>query len=268
MNDRLASLLPWPKTVRRRPGHFTLGPQTAIAVRPGADHAAAAFRQALGSLPWPHLPGPAAGEITVGVSRSLPDEGYRMQIGPDRIRVAAGGAAGAFYAAQTLRQLLPDDAWRAAPVPGEAWSVPHAEIEDAPALAWGGAHLDVARHFFPKRELLTLIDSLAAIKLNRLHLHLTDDQGWRIESRSHPALHEIGSHRPRTRISIGGEQPPVHDETPHGGYYTLADLAERHTRAAWTPRASSTGRWTVPVPGRRAGPDRAATGSATAWPRW
>ena len=61
-----------------------------------------------------------------------------------------------------------------------------------------GAHLDVARHFFPKRELLALIDALAALKLNRVHLHLTDDQGWRIESRRYPALHEVGSHRPRT----------------------------------------------------------------------
>ncbi len=161
-----------------------------------------------------------------------PAEGYRLDIGPGRIRIAAGGAAGAFYAAQTLRQLLPDDAWRAAPVPGPAWSVPQGEIEDAPALSWRGAHLDVARHFFPKREVLTIIDTLAALKLNRFHLHLTDDQGWRIESRSYPALHEIGAHRTRSRISLGGERPAVYDETPHGGYYTLADLAEIAAYAA------------------------------------
>jgi hexosaminidase len=232
VNDRLASLLPWPRTVRRRPGHFTLGPQTAIAVRPGADNAAAAFRQALAWLPWPLNSAPAVGEITVGVSRGLPAEGYRIQIGPERIRIAAGGAAGAFYAAQTLRQLLPDQAWRAAPVPGQPWRLPCAEIEDAPALAWRGAHLDVARHFLPKRELLTIIDALAALKFNRLHLHLTDDQGWRIESRRYPALHEIGSHRPRTRISLSGEEPAVYDDVPHGGYYTLADLAEISSYAA------------------------------------
>ena len=96
----------------------------------------------------------------------------------------------------------------------------------SPALSWRGAHIDTARHFVPKRELLTLTDALAALKLNRLHLHLTDDQGWRIESRLHPALHEVGSHRPRTRISLNSEEPRVYDETPHGGYYTLADLAE------------------------------------------
>jgi hexosaminidase len=232
VDDRLSCLLPLPRTVRRRPGHFTLGPGTAIAVRPGADRAAAAFRQALGSLPWPQEVAQAVGEITVGVSRSLPAEGYRIQIGPDRIRIAAGGAAGAFYAAQTLRQLLPDEAWRAAPVPGRAWTLPCAEIEDAPAMAWRGAHLDVARHFVPKRELLTIIDALAALKLNRLHLHLTDDQGWRIESRRYPALHEIGSHRPRTRISLNDETPAVYEDTPHGGYYTLADLAEISSYAA------------------------------------
>ncbi len=93
-------------------------------------------------------------------------------------------------------------------------------------MPWRGAHLDVARHFFGKREVLTLVDALAALKLNRLHLHLTDDQGWRIESRLHPVLHEVGSHRPGSRISLNNEQPPSYEETPHGGYYTLADLAE------------------------------------------
>jgi hexosaminidase len=211
--------------------------------------AAAAVRRVLASWPWPddarqgrpngppghpgpEIPGDPGPEITVEIDPARPAEGYQLIIAPGQIRITAGGAAGAFYAAQTLRQLLPDDAWRAAPVPGEAWSVPCAEIEDAPALAWRGAHLDVARHFFPKRELLTLIDSLAALKLNRLHLHLTDDQGWRIESRSYPALHEIGSHRPRTRISLSREQPSTYDETPHGGYYTLADLAELAAYAA------------------------------------
>jgi hexosaminidase len=214
VNDRLASLLPRPTSVRPWPGSLALGSRPFVAAGPGAGLAAAAVRRALASWPWPDDVGQGcpdgqpgghpSQEITVDIDPARPAEGYRLSIGPGQIRITAGGAAGAFYAAQTLRQLLPDDAWRAAPVPGEAWSVPCAEIEDAPALAWRGAHLDVARHFFPKRELLTLIDSLAALKLNRLHLHLTDDQGWRIESRSYPALHEIGSHRPRTDRAATG----------------------------------------------------------------
>ena len=77
-----------------------------------------------------------------------------------------------------------------------------------------------------KREVLALVDALAALKLNRLPLHLTDDQGWRIESRLHPALHEIGSHRPRSQVSLNAERPRRYDDVPHGGYYTLDDLAE------------------------------------------
>jgi hexosaminidase len=229
-----------PVSVRSAPGSLALGSRPAVTAGPGAGEAAAAVRRALASWPWPDDPaqaGPAARagtgqEVAVDLAPALPDEGYRLAIDPSQIRITAGAAAGAFFAAQTLRQLLPDDAWRAAPVRGAPWSIPCAEIEDAPALAWRGAHLDVARHFFPKRELLALIDSLAALRLNRLHLHLTDDQGWRIESRAYPALHEVGSHRPRSRISLSREQPAVYDETPHGGYYTLADLAEIAAYAA------------------------------------
>jgi hexosaminidase len=280
MEDRLATLLPFPRVVRRRPGHFGLGPEAAISAARGAEQAADAVRRVLGTLPWPPTAGqltsrrsspsvsqrnsppgrqadeqpgvavsgravttasavrqlhsrePGGGEILVNEDASLPCEAYRLLIAPSRIRITAGGVAGAFYAAQTVRQLLPDDAWRTAPLPGPRWAVPCAEIEDAPALAWRGAHLDVARHFFPKHTLLRFIDMLAAHKLNRFHLHLTDDQGWRIESRRFPALHHVGSHRPRTRISPRDEEPVLYDEVPHGGYYTLADLAEITAYAA------------------------------------
>jgi hexosaminidase len=165
--------------------------------------------------------------VSVSVDTDLGPEAYRLVITEDGVTIIAGDPAGAGYAAQTIRQLLPDEAWRSAPLPGApAWELPCAEITDRPALAWRGAHIDVARHFATKRELLALIDALAAIKLNRLHLHLTDDQGWRVESRLHPRLHEVGSHRPRTRISLNNEDPAVYEDIPHGGYYTLADLAE------------------------------------------
>ncbi len=203
MTDRLATLVPHPVSVRPQPGSFRLDSETLVIAGPGAHGAAAAVRRVLGALPWPGSgrgsgPRPAGGEITVDVDGSLPDEGYRLRIGPARVRVAAGGDPGAFYAAQTMRQ-LPACAWRAAPVPGPPWQLPCAEIDDAPALAWRGGHLDVARHFFPKKVLLGFIDMLAAHKLNRFHLHLTDDQGWRVESLRYPELHQIGSHRPRTR---------------------------------------------------------------------
>ena len=246
MADRLAALLPYPASARPQPGRFPLSADTPIAAGPGAPRAAAAVRRVLAALPWPAAPartsataparagpeGGGLGGITVDISERLPDEGYQLRIGPGHVRIKAGGEAGAFYAAQTIRQLLPDEAYRAAPVPGPPWQLPCAEIDDAPALSWRGAHLDVARHFFPKPVLLSFIDMLAAHKLNRFHLHLTDDQGWRIESGRYPALHEVGSHRPRTRIGPGRQEPAVYDEVPHGGYYTLADLAEISSYAA------------------------------------
>jgi hexosaminidase len=230
VTDRLAELLPYPRTVRPRPGRFALGPDTPLVSGPGADAAADAVRGLLGELPWPASGTAIAGEIRIDLDAALGAAEYRLLIDPDRVRIAAGGPAGAFYAAQTIRQLLPDDAWRSAPLPGAApWSIPCAEIEDGPALAWRGAHLDVARHFFPKPVLLRFIDMLAAHKLNRLHLHLTDDQGWRIESQRYPALQNIGAWRSGTQI---GKDRQAHDHKPHGGYYTLADLAEINAYAA------------------------------------
>lgn len=239
MPDRLATLVPYPATVRALPGQLALHRDTPVRAGPAAQQAADPVRQVLAALPWPASSPPASDtrqEILVDADGTLPAEGYRLLIGPDRVKISAAGPAGSFYAAQTIRQLLPDAAFRAAPVAGPAWTLPCAEIEDAPALSWRGAHLDVSRHFFPKRTVLDFIDMLAAHKLNRLHLHLTDDQGWRIESRRHPALHLTGSHRPQTQVGLSsraGTGPPEgYDGTPHGGYYTLADLAEIAAYAA------------------------------------
>jgi hexosaminidase len=240
LTERLAALLPYPRMVRARPGVFALAPQTVVTAARGADAAGDAVRGVLAALPWPSADVAAApGEILVELVAGLPAEGYRLSVGPGRTRIEAGGPAGAFYAAQTIRQLLPDEAWRAAPVHTEPWTIPCAEIEDEPALKWRGAHLDVARHFFPKPVMLRFIDMLAAHKLNRLHLHLSDDQGWRIESRRYPALHEVGSHRPGTQVGKSkgtqvdrSKDKQAHDNVPHGGYYTLADLAEVNAYAA------------------------------------
>ena len=248
MPDRLATLLPYPVKVKPQPGQFAMDSKTEVTAGPAAQQAADAVRQVFAALPWPTPPPAGApraqaghadqadqashAEILVDTDNALPAEGYRLLIGPDRIKITSADPAGAFYAAQTVRQLLPDEAFRAAPVQGPPWTLPCAEIEDAPALRWRGGHLDVSRHFFPKRTVLGFIDMLAAHKLNRLHLHLTDDQGWRIESRIHPALHLTGSHRPQTQVGPAHAQPKSYDGTPHGGYYTLADLAEITAYAA------------------------------------
>ena len=231
MEDRLKGLVPQPVSVQPLPGQLVLdGCPDVRPAGPADEGAAHAVRHLLGRLPWPRpsgQAGQAGARCTIAIDDALGAAACRLVISPDGVTITAGDEAGALYAAQTFRQLLPDDAWRTAPLRrSEPWAVPCAQIADRPALRWRGAHIDVARHFVPKRELLALIDALAAVKLNRLHLHLTDDQGWRIESRLHPALHEIGSYRSRSQVSLSSERPRIYDDTPHGGYYTLADLAE------------------------------------------
>jgi hexosaminidase len=247
MKDHLGTLVPYPRSVQAKPGTLELAAPPRVTAGGGtAQEAAAAVRRVLAAIPWPRSAAiehtaehtaedtaddlaDDAAEVRVHFDPQIASEAFRLSIDQAGVTIAAGGAEGAFYAAQTIRQLLPDDAWRAAPIARGStapWQLPAAEIEDEPALSWRGAHIDVARHFFTKRELLALIDALAAIRINRLHLHLTDDQGWRVESRAFPALHEVGSHRQRTRLSPNREQPPVYEDVPYGGYYTLDDLAE------------------------------------------
>ncbi|MGH3262695.1 MAG: family 20 glycosylhydrolase, partial [Trebonia sp.] len=155
----------------------------------------------------------------------LPAEGYRLRVGDGRVLIEGGGPAGTFYGVQTLRLLLPPDTLRDAPgAPVGAVEVPRADIEDSPRYAWRGIHLDVARHFMPRQWILRLIDLAALHKLNVLHLHLTDDQGWRFQVQRYPLLTEIGAWRRES--PAGHALAKRFDGTPHGGYYTHADLAE------------------------------------------
>lgn len=125
------------------------------------------------------------------VMEGQPEGAYRLTIGRDELLIQAAEASGAFYASQTLLQLLPHGAYlqgrKAVPL-----LLPAAEIEDAPRFAWRGLMLDVARHFHDAGRVKRVIDQMARYKLNRLHLHLSDDQGWRVEIRSLPRLSRIG----------------------------------------------------------------------------
>lgn len=150
-------------------------------------------------------------------------EAYRLRVDDDGVDLAAAHPAGISRGIAALRQLLPADALRAAPVARPV--VPRVAIDDAPRLRWRGVHVDVARHFQPKEFVLAMIERAWVHRLNVVHLHLTDDQGWRVEVPSRPELAEIASWRPETVIGHARGQAGF-DGTPHGGYYTLADLRE------------------------------------------
>jgi hexosaminidase len=145
----------------------------------------------------------------------LGPEGYRLRVDEDGITFLVGTEVGQFYAEQTLKQLMPPAALRTSGG-DHAWPIPYVTITDAPRFRWRGAMLDVARHFLPKREVLRFLDLMALHKLNVLHFHLTEDQGWRIEIKQYPKLTEVGGWR---RETLG-------DGRPHGGFYTQDDIRE------------------------------------------
>lgn len=216
-------MLPRPAAVRVHDGVFTLDPATPLAADPRLDGVAGWLRGALGPATGCWLP-PGSGGITLGLDADQPPEGYRLEVTTGGVRIDGGDPAGVFYGAQTLRQLLPAAVHRRARTGTEAWVVPVATIDDAPRFGWRGCLLDVARHFLPKADLLRFIDLLALHKLNVLHLHLTDDQGWRLEVPRWPRLTEVGSWRGRSMV--GARRNGDYDARPHGGFYSREDIRE------------------------------------------
>ena len=154
---------------------------------------------------------------------TLPKEGYALTVAEGKVEIRASEPAGAFYAIQTIRQLFPADIYRKAPVRG-TWTMPAVTITDAPRYAWRGIMLDPCRNFFGVASLKRQLDAMAAHKLNVLHWHLTDDQGWRIEIKKYPRLTEIGAARPSTprpfnRLKQDGEPVPPQ-------FYTQEEIRE------------------------------------------
>ena len=151
-------------------------------------------------------------------------ESYYLQVLPERILVEYGDGAGAFYALQTLLQLLPTEIFADHRVRGVRWEVPCCDIEDAPRFAYRGMHLDCCLHFFEMDFLKRYIDIMALHKVNRFHWHLTEDQGWRLEIKKYPLLTEKGQWRKET--VIGSLKSGVYDGIPHGGYYSQEEVRE------------------------------------------
>jgi hexosaminidase len=150
-------------------------------------------------------------------------EAYRLDVTPDGVDLTAAHPAGIARGIATLRQLLPADSLREAPAAEPV--VPLVSIVDEPRLRWRGVMLDVARHFQPKDFVLKMIDRAWLHRLNVVHLHLTDDQGWRFEVPTRPKLTEIGSWRAETKIGHA-RSDDGYEPTPHGGFFSVSDLRE------------------------------------------
>ena len=222
-------LMPRPKYLIQQDGRFSLSSSTTLKAPAALKSMAVRLREYLApatGLKLPESESATEGVIELSLDpavKSLGNEGYRLQINSTRVLITGATPRGVFYGIQTLRQLLPVEAF--APTPQkQKWSVPAVWIEDVPRFEWRGAMLDVCRHFMPKEFVKKYIDTLALHKLNTFHWHLTDDQGWRIEIKRYPNLTKVGSFRKGTQDGHYTENKV--DTKPYGGFYTQEDIKE------------------------------------------
>jgi hexosaminidase len=207
----MLNLIPKPAVITPAAGAFTVTPITKISA---ANTEAFTIGKLLAEYIEQHTnlklavveagQDPGNIQLKLNADTNLGEEGYELSIQTDAIQLCASQPAGLFYGVQTLRQILSAHHF--------TFNLPAVSITDSPRFSWRGAMLDVARHFFSVDDVKHYIDLISHYKMNRLHLHLTDDQGWRIEIKSWPKLTEIGS---QTQVNGGG-----------GGFYTQEQFKE------------------------------------------
>jgi hexosaminidase len=219
----IGNLIPRPVSVSSSGSTFSLTMTTDIYVQPGTTELVGIGQSLANKLNpatgygmqvFTTRRAPAQGNIYLtiaGGDPALGDEGYQLTVTPELVTLVAYRPAGLFRGIQTLRQLLPP-AIEHATVQRGPWTMATGTVRDYPRFAWRGAMLDVARHFFSVADVKRYIDLIAYYKLNRLHLHLTDDQGWRIMINAWPKLATYGG-----STQVGGGR---------GGYYTQAEYAD------------------------------------------
>lgn len=212
------NIIPTPQSLVQHDGFFRLGSNTAIAAAsPEAKTVAEFFAAKMRTATGLNIQVAEKGNIQLSVDPSLDvanDEGYTLDVTKDGAVVVAKTAQGLFYGMQSFLQLLPAEIESPSKVNGIAWQAPAVSIKDAPRFGYRGIMLDPCRHFMPVENVKKYLDVLSLFKINRMHWHLTDDQGWRIEIKKYPKLTEIASKR------IDGEG------TEHSGYYTQEEIKE------------------------------------------
>ena len=211
-------IIPLPQEIKISTGNFVLNDRTSIVYPKGNDEMqqnanllATYIRQMSGKKLKVIDEQITSNVITLTTGLNTDNaEAYQLKVTPDNIIIRGASEAGTFYGIQTLRKSLP------ATNKGDI-SLPGVEINDYPRFSYRGVHLDVSRHFFPIDSIKRFIDMMALHNINRLHWHLTDDQGWRIEIKKRPELTTIGSKRSATVI---GHNSGEYDDVPYSGFYT------------------------------------------------
>ena len=234
-SDSIA-IIPKPLSMQVHEGHFVLNNSTAITTTSSNADVKQSIQWFIDKIATPtgyHLSTKRSSKNEINLilnkqaDTSLHGEGYSLKVTPSMLTIAANKPAGLFYGLQTVLQLLPPSIESVTEVQNVKWTMPCVDIKDVPRFGWRGLMLDVSRHFFTKQEVEEYIDQMARYKYNTLHLHLADDQGWRIEIKSLPELTKVGAWRVKRTgrwgtfiAALAGE--PATD----GGFYTQEDIKE------------------------------------------
>ena len=229
------AIIPEPVSITKSSGHFILPENITIQAGPETKDVVDYLQEKLSAATgyFVSSSNTAASKPTIRlilntkVNTQIGNEGYQLSVTPGLIIIKANKAAGLFYGVQTLIQLFPKEIESAEVTKGIEWKAPCVEITDYPRVGWRGLMFDVARHFFTKDEVKQYIDAMVRYKYNVLHLHLTDDEGWRIEIKGLPKLTEVGAWSVKKVGTFGDFIPPTPDEPrTYGGFYTQEDLKE------------------------------------------
>lgn len=219
-------IIPKPAVLTAQKGEFIIDINTKIIAKEGVELKKATdfLKQAIAISSGLNVTYASSGKKNVILFQAdehiKAEEGYKLDIEKQQILIKYKTARGAFMAIQTLRQLFPDHKDK------QSFAIPAVKIEDNPRFEHRGVMLDVARHYFPVDFIKKYIDLLAIYKINTFHIHLNDDQGWRIEIKKYPKLQEIASWRKETRVGHRNTVPQKFDGKKHGGFYTQQELRD------------------------------------------
>ncbi len=230
------AIIPKPLAMQVHDGHFVLNSSTTVNTTSSNDDVKQNIQWFINKIATStsyHLSAKKSttNKISLLLNKkadiSLHDEGYTLNVTPSSVTITANKPAGLFYGMQTVLQLLPPSIESVTAVQNVKWTMPCVDIKDVPRFGWRGLMLDVSRHFFTKNEVKEYIDQMARYKYNTLHLHLADDQGWRIEIKSLPELTKVGAWRVQRTGRWGTFMPALAGEpATEGGFYTQEDMKE------------------------------------------
>ncbi|MEP6594592.1 MAG: family 20 glycosylhydrolase [Ginsengibacter sp.] len=238
-NQRLISIIPQPVSLTTGTGNFTLTNSSQIEVSSTnadakriADSLSKKLSFATGyDISVKDVGGfsntPGIIQLSLSHDATIGKEGYKMNVTSESVSIIANTPAGLFYGVQTLYQLLPKEIEGKEMAKNMIWTAPACTITDYPRFGWRGLMFDVSRHFFTKNDVKQFIDDMVRYKYNLLHLHLTDDEGWRIEIKGLPKLTEVGAWNVK-KVGYFGTFPIPQSNEPrtYGGFYTQDDIRE------------------------------------------